>query len=802
MTAPASPPAPELSERIVDVELTDEMESSFLEYAYSVIYSRALPDARDGLKPVQRRIVYQMSQMGLTPDKGHVKSARVVGDVMGKLHPHGDSAIYDALVRLAQPFSLRVPLVDGHGNFGSLDDGPAAARYTEARLRPEALALVQDMDEDTVDFVPNYDNQFQQPSVLPAAIPNLLVNGASGIAVGMATNIPPHNLGEVVDALTLLSEKPDCSLEELMNVLPGPDLPTGAEIIGLDGVADAYRSGRGAFKMRATVLIENVGPRKTGLVVTELPYLVGPERVIDKIKDAVASKKLTGISDVTDLTDRHHGLRLVIGLKNGFDPEAVLSELYRLTPLEESFSVNSVALVEGQPRILGLKELLQVYLDHRLTVVTRRSHFRLDQRTKRLHLVDGLLLAITDIDRVIAVIRAADDSTAAKSSLTQEFSLSEEQAEYILELRLRRLTKFSRLELETEQSSLRTEIDQLRALLADPHLIRETVVRELTDVSAKFSTPRRTRIGGQALPAPKARATVVDLQVSDSPCHVVISPLWEAKRVASSDPPLTGIRRTHFSTHLLGRLGAITEAGMCHTFQPADLPELPEGPGQPGIRLEEFLGLAPEEGAIVGICDLESSETILVGTTGGVVKRVLIAGLPEKSEMSLISLKEGDRLAGASVCNDSAHVVFVTDQAQLLHFPASSVRPQGAAAAGMAGMSISEGSRVVWAGAADPATARVVTVSGTAGMLPGTESQRAKVSLLSAFPPKGRATSGVRCHTLLKGEDRLVLAYVGTNPVALASTGAIVSLPEEPARRDASGQSLAEPILSFGEIAN
>ncbi|MFM1953521.1 MAG: hypothetical protein RL187_730, partial [Actinomycetota bacterium] len=320
-------------ERIIDVELTDEMEGSFLEYAYSVIYSRALPDARDGLKPVQRRIIYQMSQMGLVPEKGHVKSARVVGDVMGKLHPHGDSAIYDALVRLAQPFSMRVPMVDGHGNFGSLDDGPAAARYTEARLRPEAMAMVQDLGEEVVDFVPNYDNQLTQPSVLPAAFPNLLVNGASGIAVGMATNMAPHNLGEVIDAARLLLRKPEASLKELMKLVPGPDLPTGGTIVGVKGLVEAYETGKGSFKTRATVSVESIGPRKSGLVVTELPYLVGPERVVDKIKDSVNSKKLLGISDVTDLTDRHHGLRLVIGIKSGFDPEAVLQELYRLTPL-------------------------------------------------------------------------------------------------------------------------------------------------------------------------------------------------------------------------------------------------------------------------------------------------------------------------------------------------------------------------------------------------------------------------------------------------------------------------------------
>ena len=439
MPAPVSEPP---AERIEDVDVSSEMQGSFLEYAYSVIYSRALPDARDGMKPVQRRIVYQMSEMGLRPDRGHVKSARVVGEVMGKLHPHGDAPIYDALVRLAQPFSQRVPMVDGHGNFGSLDDGPAASRYTEARLAPAALAMAEGLDEDVVDFIPNYDNQFQQPEVLPAAYPNLLVNGASGIAVGMATNMAPHNLIEVVGAAIHLLEHPEATLDDLMAYVPGPDLPSGGVIVGLDGIREAYESGRGSFKTRARTSIESLGPRKTGIVVTELPYLVGPERVIEKIKDAVQSKKLQGISDVADLTDRTHGTRLVISIKTGFDPQAVLEQLYRLTPLEDSFSINNVALVEGQPRTLGLRELLRVYVDHRLSVVTRRSRYRLDRRRERLHLVEGLLIAILDIDEVIQVIRASDDGEQARTRLMEVFDLSQLQAEYILELRLRRLTKF------------------------------------------------------------------------------------------------------------------------------------------------------------------------------------------------------------------------------------------------------------------------------------------------------------------------------------------------------------------------
>ncbi|MCF8550257.1 MAG: DNA topoisomerase IV subunit A [Pontimonas sp.] len=809
MTAPTSPSPAVPSERIVDVELTDEMQGSFLEYAYSVIYSRALPDARDGLKPVQRRIIYQMAQMGLSPDKGHVKSARVVGEVMGKLHPHGDSAIYDALVRLAQNFSLRIPMVDGHGNFGSLDDGPAAARYTEARLRPEAMAMVADLDEDVVDFVPNYDNQLLQPSVLPAAIPHLLVNGASGIAVGMATNMAPHNLGEVVEALRHLIDNPDATLESLMGFLPGPDLPTGGTIVGLEGIKEAYETGRGSFKTQATVAVENVGPRKTGLVITELPYLVGPERVIDKIKDAVNSKKLSGISDVTDLTDRHNGLRLVISLKSGFDPQAVLAELYRLTPLEENFSINSVALVNGQPQTLGLKELLEVFLDHRVAVVTRRSIFRLDQRRKRLHLVEGLLIAMTDIDEVIQVIRSSDDVQTARTRLQEVFSLSVEQTDYILELRLRRLTRMSAIELETERDALREEIAHLTALLANPELIRTTVSDELGAVSEAYGTPRRSVLSGVTTPVVRAKPSVANLEISDAPCDVLVSATRRAARVVwpEGTARTPGTRGAHdalmakTSTRLRGSLGAVTSAGNLHVFQPMDLPELdPSGPHlAEGVSLHEFLGLGPSDGAILAVVNLEDAPTVMLGTASGVVKRVALSGLPEKTQHSLISLKDGDTVVGASIAGDDTHCVFISSQGQLLHFPATAVRPQGPSAAGMAGIALGEGARVVWAGALPPQDASVITVSGSSQVLPGTEAVRIKRTALSQFPPKGRATGGVRAHTFLKGEDVLLTAYVGENPLALGPKGKPLELDIPEAKRDASGALTPESPEVFGE---
>src|ERR1700729_509777 len=510
----ATPPPPEdFEENIVDIDVAEEMRGSYLEYAYSVIYQRALPDARDGLKPVQRRILYQMNEMGLRPDRGHVKSARVVGEVMGRLHPHGDSAIYDALVRMAQPWAMRLPLIDGHGNFGSPggDDSPAAMRYTEARLAAAAMEMVASVDEDTVDFGPNYDGTETQPEVLPAGLPNLLVNGTAGIAVGMATNMAPHNLGEVIAA--------------------APHLPTGGKIVGLDGVREAYETGRGIFRTRATARVEKVTPRRDGIVVTELPYGVGPEKVISRIKDLVQAKKLAGIADLKDLTDRHRGLHLVIEIRGGFHPEAILDELYRLTPMEETFGINNVALVDGQPRVLGLRELLSIYVDHPIEVVRRRCEFRRRKRADRLHLVDGLLIALLNIDEVIQVIRTSDDAAAAKERLMQIFDLTEIQAQYILDTPLRRLTRYDRLELERERETLAAQIAELTSILDSEQKLRDLVSAELAAVSEKFGTPRRTvLLEGTGV----ARTAAVPLEVADEPCMVLLSSAGLLARTAAA----------------------------------------------------------------------------------------------------------------------------------------------------------------------------------------------------------------------------------------------------------------------------
>ncbi|PYY64549.1 MULTISPECIES: DNA topoisomerase (ATP-hydrolyzing) [unclassified Curtobacterium] len=806
-------------ERIEDVDVSEEMQGSFLEYAYSVIYSRALPDARDGLKPVQRRILYQMAEMGLRPDRGHVKSARVTGEVMGKLHPHGDGAIYDALVRMAQPFTMRVPLVDGHGNFGSLDDGPAAARYTEARLAEPSMAMTEGLGEDVVDFVPNYDNQIMQPGVLPAAFPNLLVNGASGIAVGMATNMAPHNLGEVVEAAKHLLMNPQASLEELMEFVPGPDLPSGGTIVGLSGVRDAYATGRGSFRTRAKVSVENLTPRKVGLVVTELPYLVGPERVIEKIKDGVQSKKLVGISDVNDLTDRNHGLRLVIGIKSGFNPTAVLEQLYKHTPLEDGFGINNVALVGGSPRTLGLRELLDVYVQHRLDVVTRRSQYRLARRKERLHLVEGLLIAILDIDEVIQVIRTSDDSEAARNRLRDVFDLSEVQAEYILELRLRRLTKFSRMELEAERDQLLADIAALEELLASDERLRAQVALELTEVSDRFATPRRTLLTEADAPVKGGRKAAVDpesLQIADSPCRVLLSTTGRLIRVDIPTSELGIVRVPKRSKHdavrsavvstVRGQIGAITSTGRVLRLSPVDVPAVPPAAVRldAGVRVTDFLALTKGE-TVVAIVDLSgaSSDSLAIGTAHGVVKRVVPGAWPDKPEFVAIGLKPGDHVVGAAQAPESDDLVFISSNAQLLRFPASVVRAQGLPAGGVAGMALADGASVIWFGSvARSDDAVVATVSTTSTALPGTDAGRAKVSALSEFPAKGRATQGVRAHAFLKGEDGLTVGWAGIAPPhAVGTDGAARTLPDWLSKRDGSGAPLEAVIGSIGGSA-
>ena len=889
-----------VKEHIVETPLNEEMSKSFLEYAYSVIYARALPDARDGLKPVQRRIVYQMGEMNLTPDRPDMKSARVVGEVMGKLHPHGDSAIYEAMVRLAQPFAMRLPLVDGHGNFGSLDDGPAASRYTEARLGPAALGMNADIDEDTVDFTPNYDNKLKEPTVLPAAIPNLLVNGGSGIAVGMATNLATHNLGEVVNAAKFLMAHSDATLEQLMRYVPGPDWPTGGTIIGRDGIREAYATGRGTLTTRAATHIEHVTARKQAIVVTELPYMVGPEKVIERISDGVKNRKLEGISGAFDLTDRHNGTRIVIEIKTGFDPHAVLVQLFKHTPLQDNFAMNNVALVEGRPHTMGLKEMLQVWVDHRRVVIRRRSEYRKKKALERLHLVEGLLLAMLDIDEVIQVIRTSDDADAAKSRLMVVFDLDEVQAQYILDLRLRRLTKMNRIELEAERDDLKKRIEELTRILASAEALDQVVTDEMDEAVAKWGSPRRTvlldadpdgtltpvvaqgagasGVSKSALEAVKAATTISSaeadvaaaaaaakktgeqstltgaLKIEDEPCVVMMSATGLIARTTPSAMDVFNARSTSderlrddqittiFETSTRATYGLVTSAGRLVLAHVVDLPALPAAATlslKGGVQADELIGMtestdpirgervitaiameqptsgktsAKDESEDGGAAEAKPLPSLAIGTRNGVIKRWNREAPTTMDSWPVIDLKDGDEVVFAAVAEDDDRLVFISSDSSLLTFEAKNVRPQGRTAGGMAGIKLAEGARVAafnvvpagkvaWTyeegenGLTSGSGAVVLTVAGDSDALPGTENGAAKVTPLEMYPTKGRATGGVRSQRFLKGQNTLILAWVGLYPLhASTSAGSPVELPKPDMRRDGSGVDLASPI--------
>ena len=807
---------------ILDTTLVDEIESSYLDYSYSVIYSRALPDARDGLKPVHRRILFSMADSGLRPDRPYVKSARVVGDAMGKYHPHGDTAIYDAMVRLAQPFAMRVPLIDGHGNWGSPDDSAAASRYTECRLTQASMLLTDGLDEQTVDLEDNYDGSLQQPTVLPAAFPNLLVNGTSGIAVGMATNMIPHNLVEVVDAATHLLEHPDATLAQLMRHVPGPDLPTGGQLLGMSEVRTAYETGRGVVRMRATADVGPLPRGKSQITVTELPYGVGAERIIAKVKELVRAKKLQGIADLKDLTDRQLGTQLVIEVKAGFNPQAVLTELYRLTPLEESFGINNVALVDGQPRTLGLIALLQVFLDHRVDVVTRRSRFRLRKATERAHLVEGLLIALDRIDEVVRIIRASQDTAEARAELQVQLGLTELQASYVLDMQLRRLVALEVDRLRAELAELQATITELERILGDPAALREVIAGELREVAAEHGTPRRTvLVGGdlKALVAPRAAS----LEVADDPVDVLLSssgliartPVAPAEDGRASarrhrhDVIVSGVRAT-----ARGQVGVVTSAGRVLRLAVLDLPEVPSVTTgalslRGGAPASEFAALERGE-RVLGLTTYDpGSLGLVLATRQGVVKRVAPEWPARLDAVEVIGLRSGDELVGAVELRDEEQeVVLFSSTADLLRFPAAAVRPQGRSAAGMAGIKLLAGAVVVGFSVVsltggDTLFEEPVVVTGAGlpperGRGPGTVSS-VKVTPLADYPRKGRATSGVRVQRLLTGESQLVLGYAGPAPAwAAAAGGDPVDLPTVPGRRDGSGTPVDKAPVAVG----
>jgi DNA gyrase subunit A len=671
--------------------------------------------------------------------------------------------------------------------------------------------MTDGLDEDTVDFKPNYDGKDVEPTVLPAAFPNLLVNGATGIAVGMATNCPPHNLVEVVQALRHLIKHPDADIDELMRFIPGPDLPSGGKVIGLDGIRDAYRAGKGSFRMRATARIEQVHPRRKGIVITELPYLIGPERVIEQIKTLVNARKLQGIADVKDLSDRANGTRLVIEIKSGFNPDAILEQLYKLTKIEDNYAINAVALVDGQPRTLTLRDLLTVYLEHRYEVTRRRTEFARTTAQERLHLVEGLLVAILDIDDVIAIIRTSDDTAHARARLMEVFELSETQTNYILEMPLRRLTRFSRIELETERSKLEATIAELTEILENPEQLRTLVGNQLAEIAQQHGTPRRTIL--LAASGVAATAASAPLEVADDPCWVLLSSAGLLARTSNAQPlPQVATRANHdvivskIISTARGDYGLITSAGRLIKISALDLPTVPitaHAPNlQGGTHVSELVTLNAGEKALCLTTLTDDSLGLALGTARGVVKRVN----PEilgKDSWDLIRLEAGDRVVGAvELTTTQAEFVFITNDAQLLHFPAGAVRPQGRSGGGMAGIKLGVAASVVYFGALSPTDAVVATVAGSSRALPGTDAGSAKVTGFEHYPAKGRATGGVRCHRFLKGEDSLLLAWVGPAPaIAAAPSGSPVPLPAADVRRDGSGTPSSQPIAAIGSAA-
>jgi DNA gyrase subunit A len=669
--------------------------------------------------------------------------------------------------------------------------------------------MTSGLDEDVVDFAPNYDGRELEPVVLPAAIPNLLVNGASGIAVGMATNLVPHNLGEAIGAARHLIQHPKASLDDVMRFVPGPDLPGGGVIIGLEGIRDAYATGRGSFRVRARTRIENVSPRRRGIVVTELPMNVGPERVIERIKDLVQAKKLQGIADIADLTDGDSGLNLVIEVKNGFNPEAVLDSLFRLTPMEDQVSINAVALVDGQPQTMGLLDMLRVFVEHRLEVTRRRSAFRRAKAHDRLHLVEGLLIAILDIDEVIQLIRQSEDASAARARLMTVFDLSEPQANYILDMPLRRLTKFSRLELEREGDELRREIEDLDAILSDDRRLRAVASDELAQVAQAHATSRRTLLmEDSAVPV----AASVPLEVGDAPCLVMMSSTGLLARTTEGSFESGGTRAAHdvitstCPATTRGHVGLVTSTGRVVRVSVLDIPGIPPTADIPALSAGTPIGALvdlPRDERVLGLMPLDGSGTLALVTAWGVVKRVLPEIPSNKDSWDVIRLDEQDWVVGAAwLDEDSAErgeFVCITSDAQLLRFPASAVRPQGRAAAGMQGIRVYEDAEVVFGGVVLPSDAAVVvTVAGSFASLAGTDAGSTKVSELAEYPAKGRGTAGVRCHKLRSGEDGLLRAWAGTGPArAAAESGTPIDLPSEMGKRDGTGTPGSVPIAGL-----
>lgn len=694
------------NDKIIDIDIEDEMKKSYLDYAMSVIMSRALPDVRDGLKPVHRRIIYAMNELGMSPDKQYSKSARVVGDVLGKYHPHGDISVYEAMVRLAQDFNTRYPLVDGHGNFGSIDgDSAAAMRYTEARMTKLSMELLRDIGKETVDYRLNFDERLKEPVVLPSKFPNLMVNGSSGIAVGMATNIPPHNLNEIVDGIVMLIDNPDSTIEDLMTVIKGPDFPTGAHIIGKDAIKSAFETGRGKIKVRAFAEIEDMGKGKQRILVTELPYQVNKSRLIQKIADHVRNKKIEGISDLRDESDRE-GMRIVVELKRDTNANVVLNNLYKHTQMQTTFGVIMLALVDNEPRVLNLKQILTYYIEHQKEIIIRRTKFDLNKAEERAHIVEGLRIALDNIDEIIKIIRASENDSAARESLMENFGLSEIQSQAILDMRLKRLTGLEREKLDAEYEELTNEINKFKEILSSEELIYEIIKTEIIEIKEKHGDLRRTRI------MPSEDEINIEDMIEEEDVVITLThfgyikrtPEYTYKTQRRGGRGIIGLttRDDDFvenlyivSTH--DKILFFTNKGKVFSLKAY---EIPEGSRQAkGTAIINLLNLDKNEriNAMIPISKDTTKDNLVLITKNGIIKKTKLESYENirKNGIIAISLKEEDELIGVKKTDGKKEIILVTKKGMSIRFDENDVRAMGRTAMGVKGIDLKENDEVV-----------------------------------------------------------------------------------------------------------
>ena len=765
--------------KIRTTELGSEMRTSFLEYSMSVIVSRALPDARDGLKPVHRRILYAMYESGNTPNKPHVKSARPVGDCMGKYHPHGDAAIYDTMVRLAQDFSMRVPLVDGHGNFGSIDgDSAAAMRYTEARLDKAAMELLRDLDKETVDFQPNYDESLQEPKVLPARFPNLLVNGSNGIAVGMATNIPPHNLGETIDAACMVLDNPEVTTEELMTVLPGPDFPTGGIIMGRKGIKDAYETGRGSLTVRAKCEIVEGKNGKSSIVVKEIPYQVNRKRLLEKLGELVRDKKLPEISNIHDAADRH-GIDIIIELKQNSMPQVVLNKLFKSTQLQMGFGVNMLALVNGVPKVLSLKDTLVHYVNHQRDVILRRTRYDLARAEERAHILEGLVIALDNIDEVIKIIRASDTDKQASDELMSRFGLSKRQCDAILEMKLRRLTGLEREKIESELQELREKIEYYKRVLEDDGLVRSIIKEEMMEIKKRFGTPRRTEITGATKDidvedlVPDENVVITMTQTGYIK-RMPVSLYRQQKRGGKGMQGAANLKENDFVEHLFVASNHcymlfFTSAGKVYRLKAYEIPEASRQAR--GTAIVNLLNLDKDETvqAIIASKEFPEDEFLMFGTKNGVVKKTSMDQYDRtrKEGLIAINMREGDELISVKRVKEGDDIIMVSSAGKALLFPESEIRATGRDTSGVRGMKVSDGVNVLGMEISRP----------DADLLVITENGYGKRTPLTEYPSHHRGAQGVFTITMTEKKGQLIAMKVvesGEEVMVITHEGVIV----------------------------